>query len=55
MQYSISPNITTTVTVCSKPEDFILKLYQASIEIIAKVNVALKAIWLRIKNPLKEN
>ena len=33
MQYSISLNITTTDTVCSKPEDVVTKVSQASIDI----------------------
>ena len=44
MQYSISLNITTTVTVCSKPEDVVLSYLKPQSKFIAAVNVALKAI-----------
>ena len=44
MQYLISPNITTTVTVCSKPEDVVLSYLKPQSKFIAAVNVALKAI-----------
>ena len=54
MQYLISLT-TTAVTVCLKPKGVVLNSLKPELKFIAAVNVALKAIQLRIKNPLKDN
>ena len=44
MLCSISLNISTTATVCSKPVDVILNVFNSESKYIAAVNVSLKAI-----------